>query len=450
MIEFFRVVVILSRYRIWSYLSACLVGVRLPLYPLLMLLEALFYPFRVESKDFGDALCASLQKLGPVYIKLGQTLSTRADIIGQIAEPLSRLQDRLSPFSSDIAVSIFRAECGKSIAEVFAHFEQNPIAAASIAQVHKATLLTGEKVAVKIMRPNIEVEYAKDIRFFYYIGRLLERRYPKFKPLEIIDIFNSTMKQELDFRLEASSCSEMNDNFACDETVYIPKVYWGATSKRVLTTSWIDGVSIYDRSAVIELGLDPIALSQSAAVMFFNQSYRDGFFHADLHPGNVFAMPDGRIALVDFGIMGRLSEHDRLSVAEIVFGVIKRDYTAVAKTYLRAGYIPQNTDVVLFAQRCRAICEPIAGLALKDISLAKILEQLCGLTEEFGMHAQPQLILLQKSMVILEGIGISLNREINMWELVEPWIKKWAIKNITPEAKLLRLLKNFIETALTR
>lgn len=450
MIEFFRVLSILSRYRIWSYLNTHLVSVRLPFYPLLILLEALFYPFRVESKDFGDALCRALQKLGPVYIKLGQTLSTRADIIGSIAEPLAHLQDRLPSFPSDLAISIFERECGKSIAEVFTHFERTPVAAASIAQVHKATLLDGKKVAVKIMRPRIEVEYAKDIRFFYYIGRLLERRYPKFKPVEIIDIFNFTMKQELDFRLEAASCSEMHDNFVGDESVYIPKVYWGATSKRVLTTTWIDGVSIYDRRAVIQLGLDPITLSQRAAVMFFNQSYRDGFFHADLHPGNIFAMSDGRIALIDFGIIGRLGERDRLAVAEIVLGIIKRDYIAVAKTYFRAGYIPKDTDVHLFAQRCRAICEPIAGLALRDISLAKILEQLCGLTEEFGMHAQPQLILLQKSMVILEGIGISLHREINMWKLVEPWIKKWAIKNITPEAKLLRLLRRLVEEVLVR
>ncbi|MES2215442.1 MAG: AarF/UbiB family protein, partial [Pseudomonadota bacterium] len=297
----------------------------------------------------------------------------------------------------------------------------------------------------KIMRPDIAKEYAKDIRFLYFIAKILEKRYPKLKPVSMIDIFHASMKRELDFRLEASAYSEMRDNFINDDSVYIPEVHWAATTQKVLVTSWVDGVSIYNRKEVLKLGIDPISLSEKVAVMFFNQSYRDGFFHADLHPGNIFVTKDARIALIDFGITGRLREEDRFAVAEIVFGIIKRDYIFVAKTYKHAGYISKNTDIYLFAERTRAICEPIAGLALKDISLAKILEQLFNFTEEFDMTAQPQLILLQKSMVILEGIGLSLNSDINMWKLAEPWIKKWAVKNISPEAKLIRLVKNWIE-----
>lgn len=387
-----------------------------------------------------------MQKLGPIYIKLGQTLSTRPDLIGHdVANSLKDLQDKLPAFDANEAIHVIEMEFCRAIHMIFSKFDNEPVAAASIAQVHKAWLHNGTAVAVKIIRPTIKEEYTKNIRFFYFIAGILEKYHPRWKPIEITRIFDVTMQRELDFMLEAASLSEMRDNFNGDESVYIPEVYWEATSSKVLTTSWVEGASIYNRDVVIAFGIDPIALSKKVAIMFFNQSYRDGFFHADMHPGNIFIMQDGRIALIDFGIVGRLSDNDRFAVAEILFGIVKRNYMAVAKTYLRAGYIPQTTDIFLFAQYCRAICEPIAGLPLKDVSLARIIEQLCGLTETFGMSAQPQLLLLQKSMIILEGIGKSLDNDINMWKLAEPWIKKWAAKNISPEAKFIRFIKKLIE-----
>lgn len=448
MLELVRVIFIIGRYRLWSkYKKSYKNLVHIPLYisGFLSFIEIIFIPLSIESASFGEALCNALKDLGPLYIKLGQTLSTRPDIVGyKIANQLQDLQDKLPPFDTKKAIQTIELEFDCNIHDIFSSFNEVPVAA-SIAQVHKACLKDGVNVAVKVIRPDIKEKYAKNIHFFYYVANFLDRKYPRFKFTEIVDVFNDTMLRELDFLLEAASYSEMRDNFISDQTVYIPLVHWAVTSSKVLTTSWVDGESIYNLTSVVGLGIDPVELSKKVAVMFFNQSYRDGFFHADMHQGNIFIMPDGRIALIDFGIVGRLTDNDRLAVAEIIYGIVSRNYTAVAKTYLRAGYIQESTDIYLFAQHCRAICEPIAGAPLKDVSLARILEQMCHLTEKFGMSTQPQLILLQKSMVILEGIGKSLDDDINMWKLAEPWIKKWAAKNISPEAKLLRMIKHIIE-----
>jgi ubiquinone biosynthesis protein len=252
------------------------------------------------------------------------------------------------------------------------------------------------------------------------------------------------MKYELDLRLEAASASEMMDNFKGDLSVYVPNIYWQLTSTNIMTTEWVDGTSIYDRNKLIDSGLNPAEVAKQIAIMFFNQAYRDGFFHADLHPGNILVRSDGTIILLDFGIMGRLSEKDRLSIAEILSGFLQRDYKLVAKVHIKANYIPKNTNLDNFAQRCRAVCEPIIGLPIKDISIGNLLAQLFKITEDFGMETQPQLLLLQKTMVVVEGIGQSLDPQINMWILAEPWIKKWAAKNLSPEAKILRFIKECV------
>ena len=455
MLELLRVIIICSRYKILSssdvYLKKINKNIPLPCfyYFILRVCEILCHPFSVNCSNFPQTLCALLQKLGPIYIKLGQTLTTRPDIVGvDIVAALSDLQDKLPPFSSDKVVSIVEQECG-SIEKIFKHFDASPVAAASIAQVHEAHLHDNTKVAVKILRPNIREDYERDINLLYFIARILDKSHKRLRLIEIIDVLRSTMQRELDLRLEASAYSEMRNNFIEDDSVYIPEIHWEATSEKVLTTTWVDGVSAYNLKAIKVLKIDPVELSKKIAIMFFNQSYRDGFFHADMHAGNIFVTKDGKIALIDFGITGRLSDHDRFAVAEILFGITKRDYLSVAKTYKNAGYIDKNVDIYLFSERCRVICEPIAELPLKDVSLAKIIEQLLQLSEEFGMSSQPQLALLQKSMVIVEGIGKSLDNNINMWKLAEPWIKKWAAKNISPEAKLLRFVKQWIEERLT-
>ncbi len=414
--------------------------------------ELLLFPFRRSrhrSKSLGEALLKVLQRAGPIYVKFGQTLSTRPDIIGEdIAQHLKQLQDKLPPFSSHIAREILEKEFGKNIEDVFTNFDDVPVAAASISQVHKAVLKDGKKVAVKILRPGIRKQYERDLKLLYSLAKLssfLLKDAKRLKPLEVIDISRSIMNHELDLLMEAASSCEMRDNCKDDGIVEIPEVCWQYTTQSILTAQWLDGISIYDTKSIKKAGLDTVLISQKIAAMFFNQAYRDGVFHADLHPGNVMVTKEGKIALVDFGIVGRLPEMDRLAVAEILYAFLGKDYKRVAKIHLDAGYIPKNADLSLFALSCRALGEPIVGVSLKDISIAKLLSQLFKMTKDFGMETQIQLLLLQKTTVVVEGIGRLLNPDLNMWQLAEPWIKKWAVKNISPEAKALRILRGVLD-----
>jgi ubiquinone biosynthesis protein len=415
----------------------------------------IFYPkgFFIKRKlTFGRRLASMFQDMGPIYIKFGQTLSTRPDLIGEeIASDLRYLQDKLPPFDVEIVKQKIEEGFGQKIAEIFTGFEDIPVAAASIAQVHKAVLKSGQIVAVKILRPEIRRKYEKDIRFLEYGANLLARflkKAKRLKPREVISVFRHSMYSELNLRMEAAAASRIHDNFIDDENLYIPKIYWQLTNDDIITSEWIEGVSIYDKKALINLGLDPKIISSKVAVMFFNQAYRDGFFHADLHPGNILVKKDGKIALIDFGIIGTLQEKDRLAIAEILYAFLNRDYKLVAEVHHTAGYIPPGTNLENFAQSCRAIAEPIIGLAIKDISIGNLLAMLFKVTEEYGMETQDQLLLLQKTMVVVEGIGQTLDKDINMWQLAEPWIKKWAAKNLSPEAKLLRVARQFINKIL--
>ncbi len=415
----------------------------------------LLYPKGLISqpqKSFGKRLTDCFYDLGPIYIKFGQTLSTRPDLIGvEVAESLKLLQDKLPAFDSKIAHTRIEERFGQKISEIFDDFDDRPVAAASIAQVHKARLQSGEIVAIKILRPGIIEKYDNDMRFLEYIAALASRilkKVQRLRPREVIAVFRQSMKFELDLRLEAAAASRIYDNFTGDETLRVPKIYWQFTAGDIITLEWIEGVSIYDKDKIIKLGLDPKDIAAKIAVIFFNQAYRDGFFHADLHPGNILVCPDGKVALIDFGIIGTLPEDDRLAIAEILYAFLKRDYQLVAEVHRRIGYIPKDTNLEHFSQSCRAIAEPIMGCAIKDISIGNLLTQLFKVTEEFGMETQPQLLLLQKSMVVVEGIGQSLDAEINMWQLAEPWIKKWAAKNLSPEAKLLRFVKKLFDNLL--
>lgn len=453
MLNIIRIIFILSKWRIWSLVVKPYIP--LPLYFFLSILEFVI-PNKKISKEYrsGNAIVSALQELGPIYIKFGQTISSRPDLIGEeIAKELFLLQDRLPPFSSDIAISTIEKELGKSADQIFFEFNRQPIAAASIAQVHKAILKNGDIVAVKILRPNIEEEYASNIEGLYILSSIAEyfvpKRYKRFRAKELIDLFNRSMKMELNLLIESACCDEMKHNCA-EDGIIIPNIYWNFSSRRVLTTSWIDGISIYDADRIIALGLDTKELSKNLSIMFFNQAYRDGFFHADLHPGNILITTDGKIALVDFGIVGRLTDKDRFAIAEIFHAIFRKDYVEVAKIHIRASYVPEDTNIFLFAQYCRAFCEPIANLPLKDISMGLLLEKLLKMTAEFNMQPQHQLFLLQKTMIVLEGIGKSLYPDINMWKLSEPWIKKWAAKNISPEAQFLRAAKKLFNNLVNR
>ncbi len=400
----------------------------------------------IKPKDsFGKRLTDCFYDLGPIYIKFGQTLSTRPDLVGiEVAENLKYLQDKLPPFDTKIVHEKIENKFGKKISDLFIKFEEKPVAAASIAQVHKAKLKNGDTVAVKILRPDIAGKYERDMQFLEFGAKLtstLIKKAKRLKPKEVIAVFRQSMKFELDLRSEAAAASRIYDNFIDDDSLLIPKIYWELTSSDIITLEWVQGVSIYDKDRIVKLGLDPKKIAAKIAVIFFNQAYRDGFFHADLHPGNILVCKDGRVALVDFGIVGFLPENDRLAIAEILYAFLKRDYHLVAEIHQKIGYIPKNTDLYQFGMSCRAVAEPIIGLAIKDISIGNLLAQLFKVTEEYGMETQPQLLLLQKTMVVVEGIGQSLDEDINMWQLAEPWIKKWAAKNLSPEAKVLRVMK---------
>ncbi|MCC8372285.1 MAG: 2-polyprenylphenol 6-hydroxylase [Rickettsia endosymbiont of Pseudomimeciton antennatum] len=449
LLNFLRILRVVSKQQILTYPGTIKLPSRLKI--LGWMITIIVYPiglFKPPKDDFGMRLTDCFKKLGPVYIKFGQTLSTRPDLIGvKITNYLQSLQDKLPPFSSNIARQIIEESFGQSADELFSVFEDVPVAAASISQVHRARLKSGEFVAVKILRPKIHHTYDKDIKLLYILARIVGKIFTKLKRLRLVsvmDVFNASMKFELDLRLEAAAASELSDNCRNDMEIYIPKVYWQLTHEYIITTEWVDGVSIYARDKLIEQGLDLAKIAQKFAIMFFNQVYRNGFFHADLHPGNILVRSDGSIVLLDFGIMGRLSDKDRMAIAESLFGFLSKNYKLVALVHLRAGYIHQNTDLDLFAQACRTVSEPIIGYAVKNISIGKLLAQLFKITEDFGMEVQPQLLLLQKTIVVVEGVGQQLDPEINMWQLIEPWIKKWAAKNLSPEAKIIRILKRLV------
>ncbi len=440
--------IILSKYQILSYPGD--LPVKGKLMGLLKFGSFLLKPvkyFTKPEKAIGERLALALKDMGPIYIKLGQMLSVRPDIIGKdVADQLSGLQDKLPPFEFSKVREILEADLGAELENMFASIEQESVAAASIAQVHKATTTDGKEVAVKVLRPNIYHIYSRDINLLYFIAKILKLlipTYSQFKPTEFVGFFDESMKYELDLTFEAAAADELRNNNDY-EYLYIPNIYWNLTTERVLVSEWIEGISIYDDKKIEEYKLDKKLILERIATLFFNQAYRDGFFHADLHPGNIFVDRTGKILLIDFGIVGRLEDQDRLAMAEVLYGFLKRDYLNIAKLHVKVGYLPQDADIHKFAQACRAIGEPIIDLPSQQISIGNLLHKLFNVAEKFNMNIQPQLFLLQKSLVIVEGIGNKLDPEINMWQLASPWINKWAAKNISPEAKALRGIKNIV------
>ncbi|MEQ1867282.1 MAG: 2-polyprenylphenol 6-hydroxylase, partial [Micropepsaceae bacterium] len=383
------------------------------------------------------------------FIKLGQALSTRADLMGEdVAADLSGLQDRLPAFSGNIARATIAAELGHPVATLFDEFDDDAIAAASIAQVHFAKTKDGREVAVKVLRPGVEAQFRADLELFRWIARVVERVAPQFRrlrPIAVVETVAETVRLEMDLRLEAAAACELAQNFAGDPDFRVPDVLWPLTARRVMTTSRITGLPVDERDALIAAGHDPDAIIAKAARAFFAQVFRDGFFHADMHPGNLFVAPDGALVAVDFGIMGRIDPATRNTRAEMLIGVLAGDYGRVAAAHLTAGYVPQGQSAGAFAQAARAIAEPILGKPLNEISLARLLAQLFEVTEQFNMETQPQLLLLQKSMLVCEGVGRRLNPQINMWTLARPLIEDWAIRNQGPDARIAAGAAELIE-----
>lgn len=417
--------------------------IALPLYGLLKIL-----PFQKGEGSQGERLAHALEKLGPAFIKLGQTLATRPDIVGEdIATALTKLQDQIPTSRKFDYAQVIHEGLGRSVDELFSHFDSNAIAAASIAEVFKATTKDGHQVAVKILKPNVEQQFNQDIELFYWLAHLIEKKLPRSKRLKLVEVVKTLARSveiEMDLRMEAAAASELKDNFIDDPTVHIPNIFWQLTSKQILTTQWIDGIALHDVKKLRESGFDPKMLCKNFAVLFFNQAYRDGFFHADMHPGNILVNQQGQIVFIDFGIMGRMDHKTRVYIAEILHGFLKRDYLKVAKLHFDAGYVPAHQSLYEFAQACRSIGEPIVGLPAHQISVAKLLAHLFEITKKFEMETQPQLLMIQKTTMLVEGVGAMLDPNVNMWQLAEPWIENWAGKNIGFDAKILEICKDVL------
>ncbi|MBM3537520.1 MAG: 2-polyprenylphenol 6-hydroxylase [Alphaproteobacteria bacterium] len=387
----------------------------------------------------GQRLALALTALGPSFVKLGQALSTRADLVGEaVAADLSSLQDKLAPFPGEQARATIVTELGQPVETLFRRFDDAAVAAASIAQVHFATAADGNEVAVKVLRPGVERLFARDIDLFLWLAELAERLVPRIrrlKPVAVVRAFEETVRLEMDLRLEAAAAAELGQNFTGDPDFRVPKVDWARTARRVLTLERVGGLPVDERAAIETAGHEPRAVVGRAARAFFNQVFRDGFFHADMHPGNLFVAADGSLVAVDFGIMGRIDLATREALADMLIGFLHGDYAKVAEVHFRAGFVPYGQSMGAFTQACRAIAEPILDKPLNEISLARLLAQLFEVTEQFQMETQPQLLLLQKSMLVCEGVGRKLAPELNMWELARPLIEEWMLEHRGPAAR---------------
>ncbi len=389
----------------------------------------------------------ALTALGPAYIKFGQVLSTRPDVVGdELAQQLRVLQDKLPPFPVAEARAMVESELEIEVDSLFSSFSE-PVAAASIAQVHKATLRdSGRDVAVKVLRPGIEKAFKKDVDAFYLAAHMVELLAPsarRLHPLEVIRHFEGVVLGELDLRMETSSAAEFAANTANDPAFRVPQVEWFLSSRRVMTLDWAEGIPANDIPAIIAAGHDRKALGENVLRLFLNHALRDGFFHADMHQGNLKIAANGDIIALDFGIMGRLDEYTRRVYAEILFGFIRKDYRRVAEVHFEAGYVPADKDIDEFARALRSVGEPIFGMDATRISMARLLTYLFEVTERFGMETRTELILLQRTMVVVEGVSRSLYPQINIWEVAQPIVEDYIKENIGPKA----LLRDLTRTA---
>lgn len=390
----------------------------------------------------------AIAALGPAYIKFGQILSTRPDVVGaDLAQDLRILQDKLPPFPTAEAKQVIEAELGAPTEEIFSEISA-PVAAASIAQVHKAVLReTGQTVAVKVLRPGIEQAFRKDLNAFYFAASVIEFFSPasrRLKPTDVVSHFDSVVIGELDLRLEMAASVEFARNTEKDAGFSVPTTMWPFSGRTVMTMDWIDGVNMGDNEAIDAAGHDRAVLADRILTLFLQHALRDGYFHADMHQGNLKVGPNGDIIALDFGIMGQIDEYTRRVYAEILFGFIQRDYMRVAEVHFEAGYVPADRDMYAFAKEIRAIGEPIFGKDATQISMGKLLSQLFDVTERFGMETRTELILLQRTMVVVEGVSRSLNpATMDIWIASRPVVEAYIAESIGPQA----LAKDLVRTA---
>jgi ubiquinone biosynthesis protein len=399
----------------------------------------------------GERLSKSLQSMGTTFIKLGQFLATRPDIIGdELSKHLESLQDRLPPFSLSEAKEIIKKDLGEKTFNSIINLSE-PVAAASIAQVHKAQIDDGgiiKDVAIKILRPNIKKIFDEEIDaliLFAFIIESFVKKTKRLKLIEVVFLLKEITNLEMDLRFEAAAANEYAENTKNDDGFRVPQIYWNFTSENVMTLDWVDGVSIRETENLQKRNIDTKKIASDIIQHFLRHAVRDGFFHADMHQGNLFIDNNGQIVPIDFGIMGRLDKLSKRFLAEILFGFIKRDYKKVAEVHLVAGLVPKNVPVDDLAQALRSIGEPIFGHSVKDISGGKLLKQLFDVTEKFNMQTQPQLLMLQKTMVVVEGVARKLNPNTDIWKTSKPVLENWLKETKDPINTLNETLKNTTE-----
>ena len=383
-----------------------------------------------DNKDeIGKKLLRCLINLGPGYIKFGQALSTRPDLVDKkTCEYLKKLQDDMEPFSSSIAKNIIEKENHDTIDNIFSYFNEKPVANASVAQVHTAILKSGETVAIKILKPNIKEKLFKDFIFFYWVSKCLEIAIPSIKRLKLsknVEVLSEVSLNELDLTLEASAAEELSENFKDNPNYKVPKIYWEFTSKNILVLEYIQGIRIDDINALKKANHNIKKITEIGTEVFFLQVFRDGFFHGDMHPGNILINPKGVLIPIDFGIMGRLSNKDRQFLALLLTYLLNKNYRKVVEIHSEANMLGKDISHDHLAQAIRAICTPILNKPIGEVSLAKLLGQILGLSKEFNIEVQPQFTLLQKTMLMAEGTTRQINPDINMWDLSAPLIDKW-------------------------
>ena len=389
--------------------------------------------FIFQKKKIDFKFVNNLGEIGPGFVKLGQALSTRPDIFGlNITNRLILLQDKLPPFSSDIAIKIIEEETNKKIDEIFTFFEKKPIAAASVAQVHKGILKNGNKVAIKILRPNIEKTLFRDFKLFYGICNILEifsANCKRFNLKEIISTFAHSSLDEIDLRLEASNSEQLSENFINYELFDTPKIYWECTTEKILTSEFIEGVRI-DKISDLKKKLNIEKFTKVASEIFFYQSFRDGFFHGDLHPGNIFINESGKITAIDFGIMGRLNLNDRKFLAKLFNFLLNKQFYKIVKLHKEAGMLDKDTDLYKLTQEIRILATPILNKPIGDISMGNLFGEILALSRKFNIKIQAKFCLLQKSMIMAEGIARQINPKANIWQTIEPLMKEWIHDNM--------------------
>jgi ubiquinone biosynthesis protein len=400
-----------------------------------LLLFCLVFAFFSKNK----AIYFFLKFAGPTFIKLGQLLANRPDLVGDdLANLLSDFQDRLPFFSIKKVRKIFFAQFGKNITDSFSSFGDIPVASASIAQVHRAKTLQGEDVAVKILRPNIDKIFRRDITTLKIITLFIGifSSFTKEKFLTIANLLQDCSQKELDLKIEAAAASQIKEKLQNIEGFYIPQIYWPLSSNKILTLEWIDGIAFSDREAILNSGFDLKKVAQNLVISYFNQVYNHGIFHADMHAGNLFLMKNGDIAAIDFGIVATIDKKTRIAIAEILMAFLAKDYQKVASLHIDAGLVPKDVDIEDFSLALSVIGQQIVDKNVADVSMAQLLASLLKMTKKYQMKTKPELLLLQKTMMLVEGVGTFLDKNLNIWDLARPFVKEWAVKNIGFDAKI--------------